>query len=709
MAFKKFLRKILVTVMSVFVLISSLTLSASAISGIEEPAYTNYFYEHDGTSKRIVEDRPVYVNSHVIDGRTLGLDSFYIVNDVYSTDDAVYILDSGNGRIVVLNKDYSLKKTIDSFVMNGEIQELNEPQGIYVDSEENIYIADTENMRVLVCDINGKVSQCFTAPKSELIPDDFDFFPINMLIDKSGYLYILTRGSYYGAMMYDLDRNFVGFYGANSVSVTILEGISSFINSIFETNEKLANSVKKLPYQFYDFDTDSSGFIYTVSPSSTGQIKKLNLKGTNTLKYKKGISVVSAESFNFGALDTYTDLSGKERKQSFSSIAVDEKGFIYALDSSYGKVYIYDSKCNNIAVFGGGVGAGYQKGTFVSASKIEISNEDLLICDAEKNCITVMSRTDYGNLIMHAGYLTDDGEFEEAEPLWKEVLTYNSNRQVAYRGLALVNLNSENYDKAMEYAELGLDQESYAAAYEQIISIFLNKHLWWILLIVVGLIIGVTVLILKPKKEENRLNRFKTLSDVFKIISHPIDLAAEMRAKRAGSLTAATLILIIFYFSQIAVKQWSGFMYVLPNSSFNPMYVLLGSVGVVILWVVCHWGVSAIFSGKATLRNIYIVSSYSMLPLIFYNIVFVVVSYFVVPSSSSFITVLQMIAYAVVAILLVFTLINLQEYSLGKLFGVSVVTVFGMLVSAFLIFMVLTLGQNFISFAVNIISEGIYR
>lgn len=708
MAFNKFLFKILVAVMSLFVLISSFTLSASAISGIEEPAYTNYFYEHDGKTKRIVEDRPVYVNTGVIDGNSLGIDSFYIVNDVFSTDDAVYILDSGNGRIVILNKDYTLKKIIDSFVMNGEKQELNEPQGIYIDGE-NIYIADTENMRVLQCDINGNISVCYTAPESELIPDGFDFYPINMLIDKSGYLYILTRGSYYGAMMYDLDRNFVGFYGANSVSVDILEGMASFFNSIFETNEKLQNKVKKLPYQFYDFDTDNSGFIYTVSPSEAGQIKKLNLKGINTLKYKSGVSVVSAEGFNFGALENYTELNGKQRKQAFSSIAVDEKGFMYALDSAYGKVYIYDSKCNNIAVFGGGVGVGYQKGTFVSASKIEINGEDLLICDTEKNSITVMNRTDYGNLIMQAGYLTDKGEFEEAETLWKEVLTYNSNRQVAYRGLALVNLNSENYNAALEYSKFGLDQESYAAAYEQLISIFLNKHLWWILLIVLALIIALTVMLLKPRKEERKSTRFRALTDVFGIITHPIDLAAEIRAKRAGSVWAATVVLIVFYFSQIAVKQWAGFMYVLPSSSFNPLYALLGSVGVIVLWIICHWGVSAIFSGKATLRSIYIVSSYSMLPLIFYNILFTLMSYFVVPSSSSFITVLQMVAYAAVAILLIFTLINLQEYSLGKLLGVSFVTVFGMLVTAFLIFMVLTLGQNFISFAVNIVSEGIYR
>ena len=542
----KLFSKILSAVLSLILLTALFVLPAHAESGIEKPAYTNYFYEQDGNSKRLVEDRPVYVNSRVLDGESIGIGSLYMVNDIYSTDKAVYLLDSGNGRVIVLNDDYSLKSVIDTFTLDGEKQTLKDAQGIYVYGDD-IYIADTENKRVLVCDSKGNINKCFETPESDLIPEDFDFFPISMLIDKSGYLYILTRGSYYGAMMYDLDRNFVGFYGANSVSVTILEGISAFFNQIFETNEKLANSVKKLPYQFYDFDTDNKGFIYTVSPSETGQIKKLNLKGNNTLKYKNGISVTSAESYNFGAQITYTDLSGNERKESFSSIAVDDRGFIYALDSAYGKIYIYDSKCNNIAVLGGGVGAGYQKGLFVAAKSIEVFGEDLLVCDAEKNCITVMRRTDYGNLLMNADYLTDEGEFEEAEPLWQEVLTYNSNRQIAYRGLALVSLSGEKYNDALKYSEAGLDQESYAAAYEQLISEFLNRHLWWILLIVVALIIGVTVLLLKAEKRENKAVWNNTLSDVFKIITHPIDLASEIRAGRAGSVAAATVILFIYY------------------------------------------------------------------------------------------------------------------------------------------------------------------
>ena len=150
-------------------------------------------------------------------------------------------------------------------------------------------------------------------------------------------------------------------------------------------------------------------------------------------------------------------------------------------------------------------------------------------------------------------------------------------------------------------------------------------------------------------------------------------------------------------------------MYTIPSRDFNLFFTLLGSLGVVLLWVLCHWGVSTIFSGKAKLKQIYITTCYCLAPLILSNFLFVALSYMVVPSSASFFTVLQLISFIYFGALMVFSFINIQEYSLGKLLGVALVSVAGMFAVAFVIFMLFMLGQNFVSFVVNIASEAIYR
>lgn len=706
----KKIKKLIAFVLCIFSF-SSCFMGVSAQESFQNPAYTNYYYEQNGNKSVLVEDRAVFEYENVISGQSLGLNTFYHIEDIcVGPNGKVFVLDSGNNRVVVLKNDFTLDYVINEFTKNGDAIELNEPKGIYVSDKNELFISDTENERVVICDLKGVVKKELTIPDSELIPGDFKFNPIAVLIDNSNYFYILTRGSYYGAMMYNENYEFIGFFGANAVETTALEGIALYIKNLFTSNAKRASSTKKLPFQFYDFDLDGSGFIYTVSPSKSGQIKKLNLKGTNTLRYKFGTGVSSAANYNFSGQEIYTDITGHKINQSFSSICVDENGFVYALDSAYGQIYIYDRQCNNISVFGGGVGNGKQNGTFISANSIEIVGEKLLISDYEKNNITVMSKTRYGNLIMQGDILTYKGEFEEATPIWKEVISYNNNRQIAYRGLALAALNSEEYSEAMKYAKLGLDQESYCAAYEQRINEFMNKHLWWILILIVGAVVFLVIYSSRKKvNTEYEIRKKNSVKILLEMSAHPFEVAQLIRYREAGSVALATVIIVLYYITSVASKLWSGFMYTLPVSDFNLFYALLGSVGIILLWVICHWGISTIFSGKADLKQIYITTAYCLVPLVVYNVLFIALSYVVVPSGASFVSILQLIFYIYTAFLLLCAFINIQEYSLKKLLGITLLTLAGMIAVAFLLFMIFMLGQNFVSFVVNIISEAIYR
>ena len=57
---------------------------------------------------------------------------------------------------------------------------------------------------------------------------------------------------------------------------------------------------------------------------------------------------------------------GSVSKQDIFDIEVDDNGFVYGLESAFGKVFVYDSSCRILSVFGGGMGFGTQVGTFVT-------------------------------------------------------------------------------------------------------------------------------------------------------------------------------------------------------------------------------------------------------------------------------------------------------------------------------------------------------
>lgn len=122
----------------------------------------------------------------------------------------LYILDSGNSRLIIVNDE--MPETI---ISDFDGEKFTNANGITISDSGDIYIADTDNKRILIGDINGHLKKKIHCPNSEIIPDDFEFLPMQMTVDKNDYLYVLCKGSYYGALVFAPDGTTDGFFGAN--------------------------------------------------------------------------------------------------------------------------------------------------------------------------------------------------------------------------------------------------------------------------------------------------------------------------------------------------------------------------------------------------------------------------------------------------------------------------------------------------------------
>ena len=57
----------------------------------------------------------------IIDENSLGCDGFSSAQDLFvDSEDQIYLLDSGKGRVLWIDEDYNLVDVIDSFTYNGE-------------------------------------------------------------------------------------------------------------------------------------------------------------------------------------------------------------------------------------------------------------------------------------------------------------------------------------------------------------------------------------------------------------------------------------------------------------------------------------------------------------------------------------------------------------------------------------------------------------
>lgn len=707
------MKKCLMLLLVSLILVFSVAPAISA-EGIDSVPYNTYAYWEKNEEREAVEIRSVYEVVGKINGYTLGTDSFSMPTDIdCDLEGNLYILDGDNSRILIVNSNGELIKTITAPTYNNETISFSGAKGIYLKKDGSIFVADTNGQRVLVFDKNGALVQIIGLPEATVIPKDFNYAPIKVLTDSRDYIYVLSSGSYYGALVYSNQGEFLGFYGANTVKSSVLDLFGKLWDRLTQTEAKRASSVQKLPYQFISMDIDDSDFIYTLTGLTdsiwdvgTGQIRRLNPAGNNILKDKNG---QFSDALNFADESDYRNDDGHPIMTSFNRLCVDSDGFIYAVDITHGHIFIYDNMCNSFAVFGGGFGEGNQDGTFVRPESIAICGDLLYVLDSLDASVTVFRITDYGKLYKQAQSLTLKGKYTESVDLWQKVLAEDKNNLLAYRGLSKAALLAEDYDKAIEYSRLGFDQSDYAVAFEQKRSEFITKNVWWMLIVAVA-VIGTAVWLMLRRTQKVKKAKAGNLAFALSSVTHPFDTFYKLKNNGEGSALIALIMLVIFYITKVLCDIYSGFSFnIFEAAAYNSFETLLGSVGVALLFVVVNWGVCVLAQGKGKLREIFIVTCFALIPEILNSILYLILTNILVPEEAAILTVLTVVCHIMAAIVLCVGIMAIHEYDFFKFLGTTVLTILGMALVVFIIFMLFILFQELFGFVGSLFTEIFYR
>lgn len=701
------LKKIIASVfLMVFVFANILTVSASV---------TDSFIRNEsiGGQSKSVSAREMYEVSKTITAASLGIEeSLQGLTDVYCSDNGtVYILCGENSRLVVLGSDYTFKKELKITDENGEVN-FTGAQGVFVDKKNNIYIADSQNGRVLVCGEDGIVKNKWELPNSPLIPEDFVYSPVSVSIDAEGYVYILSLGSFYGALSYKPDGTFLGFYGANRVSATALDTISAIWDRLTKNDDKRAVSVKSMPYSFIDLAIDNEGYMITLTgqiknKTGSGQIRKISPSGQDIL-YKRltnGSSVTSS-SVNF----LENKMNKRQGEQNFCSLAVDSAGFVYALENKYGLIYVYDKDCNLVNGFGGGLQNGNQKGTFHTPVSLAVNGTSVLVADKYNASVTVFELTSYGELLREAHTMYIKGDYIEAEASWKEVLTSDRGNQAAYRGLAMASYSRGDYKEALDYAKSGLDYTVYDLAWQETIKIFIENNFVYLVMAAVVIVAGIVALIVMNKRKNKALITNPKVKTALSVTFHPYRSFEEVKYKKQGSFVGAAVLLFLLYIGFVLKSTMSGFLFLqVAPQNFNMLYTLAQTVGLVLLWSVSNWLVCSMFDGKGRFKEVFVATVYSLIPLIIYTYIYVILSHFLPLAGVGFLNSLMTVVWIYTFFLLSIALMTVHEYDFFKLMLTSVVVLFLMLIILFILFLFYMLFGQVIDFVYGIYDEIAFR
>lgn len=424
--------------------------------------YDGYVYDAWGNSV----PAPVnYVPVRAVSGLELTGTALKNPADVFvSAEGLVYLSDRGNNRILILGSDLSLLTVMDTIILeDGTTEPLSGPAGLFVDENGQIYVCQPDEGRVALLDRDGRLIRSFTRPESNLMGDGIVYAPSSVLVNTLGTVFVLVDGLYLGAVLYDRDARFLGFYGANEVNVTGALLADRLWKSLL-TQEQAQKMTRYVPVQFSGFDIDEDQFIYTCTNqtySTYGEISKLNALGDDVLvPYTANLA---SSTGDYGDLERAMYM-GQMIDTRFIDLCVTEDGLIFALDRSQCRIFEYDREGRLLGIFGA---QGSQLGAFKSVQAIDTLGSQVLVLDPTAGLLTAFEPSEYGALMEQAVSLYNDGLYAQARLVWEEVLARNVNCELAWVAIGKALYEEEDYAQAMVCFERGYDRVNYSRAFKE--------------------------------------------------------------------------------------------------------------------------------------------------------------------------------------------------------------------------------------------------
>lgn len=476
-------------------------LSTVQIAQAADEAYPQtYTYNYDYWSD-VRESPDAYRVQTVIYSNELGLDvPMRSPQSMFVRGNDLYVCDTGNNRILQIRiegQTYSLVRVIDQ-IQGSDLAALNSPSDVFVDPDNNIYICDTKNERVVMVDQDLNFIKQFIKPVDETFDQNLSFLPNKLVVDKSGRIFVIATNVNKGIMKYENDTSFKGYVGANKVSYNLYDYIWKNYLSTKEQRERQESFV---PTEYCNLYIDEESFIYATNTvfseydllyDVAQPIRRLNGIGNDILIKNDRYPPIG-------------DLYWIEQDDHYGpsklvDITVLNNDIYVVIDRTRGRIFGYDSQGIMLWAFGS---TGHSEGLFNSAIALEHMGYDLIALDQNKCNITIFTPTEYGQMIYAATEAYSRGDYDGSAECWENVLKYNANYNLAFIGIGRSLMRKEEYAEAMEYFEMAMDRDNYGRAFRFWRKEWVEENVFWLVaLVAVVLIVPLVMRSIKRMRME---------------------------------------------------------------------------------------------------------------------------------------------------------------------------------------------------------------
>ena len=190
------------------------------------------------------------------------------------------------------------------------------------------------------------------------------------------------------------------------------------------------------------------------------------------------------------------------------------------------------------------------------------------------------------------------------------------------------------------------------------------------------------------------------------LLRHPADGFWEIKHENKGKLRVALGILLAVLLSEILKRQTTGFIF---NDNYNVPLDIFFQIRLLILPVflfcISNWALTTLMDGKGTFPEIFIVLCYSFLPMIFFNVLYSLLSNVFSLSDFAYLALINVLGIGWTCLMLFIGIQVIHEYSFGKMLLTTLLTVLSAAVVIFICLLFFSLLQEMGNFIYSIYRE----
>ena len=187
---------------------------------------------------------------------------------------------------------------------------------------------------------------------------------------------------------------------------------------------------------------------------------------------------------------------------------------------------------------------------------------------------------------------------------------------------------------------------------------------------------------------------------------HPFKGFWELCREKRGNARSASVILFGVIVVLTLRRQWTAFMFNYNEASrFNIVVQVMSVLLPFMLWCISNWCITTLMDGEGSFTDIYTMSAYALLPVIFLNVPMIILSNVISLNEGMIYYFLDSLSLLWSGMLFLFGLMTIHQFTVAKTLATAAIALVGMVVIIFLFVLFFALNQQIINFVIIFYKE----